>query len=183
MKKIQQISLIFRILFQIAFFILPIFLVVSWIQAPKSLSFFGHMIVFNSIPHHYPILYTLGWSTKLLGFLISLIPTTVSMFTLYFLIKLFKLYERNEIFSLSNVKYIRNVAYTLLIGQFINPIYEFFVSMIITWHNPEHSGLRYASITFDQGNIGIIIIAVLVILISWIMAEGYKLKEEQQLII
>ena len=72
----------------------------------------------------------------------------------------------------------------LLVGQLIiNPIYEGLISMLLTWDNPAHQGLRIAKIGFDQTNLGILFTALLVILISWIMAEGYQLREEQQLTI
>ena len=119
-------------------------------------------------------------TTKILGFVVNLIPTGVQLFVLYFLIKLFRLYEKSEIFSLENVRYIKKVGYTLLIGQLINPIYEVLMSVTLTWNNYLHGVPRYAVITFNGTNIGILLTALMVILISWIMAEGCRLRDEQQ---
>jgi len=53
------------------------------------------------------------------------------------------------------------------------------MGFILTWRNPP--GHRFASITLIQTNIGVILVALMVILISWIMLEGCKIREEQQL--
>lgn len=195
MNRIKNVSLFFRIIFQIIFIALPVLLVVGWIYAPNELVLFHGSIKLDVIPisyrglHNYipnaapenAILHTLSLGEKILGFLVSVIPLLVELFILYSLIKLFKLYEQGEIFSMQHVRYIRNIGYALLIGQLIEPFYQFIMGLVLTLNNPSHH--RYASITLDQTNIGILLTALLVILISWIMAEGYKLKEEQQLTI
>lgn len=91
------------------------------------------------------------------------------------------MYEQGKIFSLNHVKYIRNIGYALLIGQIVEPFYQGIMGFILTAHNPPHH--RFATVTLDQTNIGMLLTALLVILISWIMAEGYKLHQEQQLTI
>jgi len=182
MNKIQRVSLFFRVLFQIGFIVIPVFTAVCWIYAPQPL----HLAIFtiDTIPQGYPILAPFTPTTRILGFLITLLPATVEMLVLYFLIKLFQLYERGEIFMLENVRYLRNIGYILLIGQLINPIYDGLITANITWRNHFiKKGTSIAAVTFDGTNISFILMALLVILISWIMAEGGKLREEQQLTI
>lgn len=183
MNKIKKTSLFFRILFQIIFVLLPIILLIAWMNAPTPLTIFGNAITMDFIPHGIPILNPMTTMTKIFGFLVSLIPMLVNLFVLYFLIKLFRLYEQGEIFTANNVRYIRNTGYALLIGQLLNPIYQALLSLVLTWNNPPHRGLRVISISLDGTNIGILLMSLLIILISWIMAEGYKLKEDQQLTI
>jgi hypothetical protein len=67
----------------------------------------------------------------------------------------------------------------LLITQIIDPIYNGAMGLVLTRYNPP--GHRFAAITLDETNIVIVLIALIVILISWIMSEGCKLREEQQL--
>lgn len=188
MNKIKKVSLFFKILFQILFIALPITLMIGWVNAPKPLVTLGGTINMSLIPHAYlpnetgpVILHTLSATEKMLGFLVSTIPLCIELFILYFLIKLFQLYEKGEIFSSKNVQYIRKIGYTLLIDQCINPFYQALMGVVLTLHNPP--GHRFAAVTLDQTNMGILLTALLVILISWIMAEGCKLREEQQLTI
>lgn len=185
----------FRLVFQIIFVTLPILLIISWIYAPDKLVLLDGFIKLNAIPATYSdthaytlngipekaILHTLSAKEKSFGCLASTIPMMVEMFVLYSLIKLFRMYENGEIFSIKHVRYIRNIGYALLIGQLIEPFYQFVMGLILTLNNPPHH--RFAAITFDQTNMGILLTALLVILISWIMAEGSKLHEEQQLTI
>lgn len=96
----------------------------------------------------------------------------------YFFIKLFRNYEYKNIFSLNNVHIVRNIGYTLIIWQILIPIRQALLSLLLTWHNGP--GKRVLVAHFDNNNITIILIAFIVILISWIMAEGYKLQQEQK---
>lgn len=195
MNRIKNVSLFFRLVFQIIFVALPILLIIGWIYAPNELVLLAGFIKLNAIPATYSgmhayaaqgipekaILHTLTAGEKSLGCLVSAIPMMVEMFIFYSLIKLFKLYEKGEIFSINHVRYIRNIGYALLTGQLIEPFYQFVMGLVLTLNNPPHH--RYAAVTLAQTNIEILLTALLVILISWIMAEGYKLREEQQLTI
>lgn len=204
MSKIKSVSLFFRVIFQITFIALPILLIFSWIYAPNELVLLAGVIKLNAIPANYigmhtyslpgahflpppngvnakALLHTLTANEKIIGCLVSAIPMAVNMFVVCSLIKLFNLYEKGEIFTINHVKYIRNIGYALLAGQIIQPFYQFVMGLVLTLNNPPH--YRYASITLDQTNMGILLTALLVILISWIMAEGCKLREEQQLTI
>src|SRR3989338_3541742 len=100
MNKIKRTSQVFRILFQLGFIVAPIALIITWIYAPHSLATYlaspgTHPTGFSYrfIPGNVQILHPLSIQTKLLGFLASLIPTSIQMFVLYFFIRLFKLYE------------------------------------------------------------------------------------------
>lgn len=195
MNKIKNVSQFFRLVFQIIFLAIPVLLIISWVYAPEKLVLLAGSIKLNAIPASYngshiytaqglpekSILHTLSIGEKSLGCLISAIPMMVKMFILYLLIKLFKLYENGDIFSISHVRYIRKIGYALLMGQLIEPFYQFAMGFVLTMRNPPHH--HYAAITLDQTNIGILLTALLVILISWIMAEGCNLHEEQQLTI
>ncbi|MFC7781365.1 DUF2975 domain-containing protein [Legionella taurinensis] len=181
MEKIQRISLFFRVLFQVLFIALPLFLITAWVKSSGTLVIMGGAINLNYIPAAYAnsILHTLSGSEKFLGLCLSSIPMFVQLYILFALINLFKLYEKGEIFSINNVRSIRNIGYALLITQIIDPIYQGAMGFVLTRYNP--SGHRFAAITLDQTNIGVVLIALIVILISWIMVEGCKLREEQQL--
>ncbi len=181
MGKIQQVSYYFRFLFQLVFLALPILLGLFWINAPIPLGFPKAGFTASFIPDGIEILHVLSPFTKFSGFLICLIPLFFTELVLYFLVKLFNLYEKAEIFSIKNVTYIKKIGYALLLGQLVNPLFDALMTFNLTWGNPH--GHRMIGITIDGTNIGIILGALMTILISWIMAEGCKLREEQQLTI
>lgn len=183
MHRIKRVSLFFKTVFQILFIALPVILGIAWSTSPESFVIMGGAINMSFIPRPYVnnILHTLTPIDRLFGFGISSIPMLLELYILYSLIKLFDLYNKGEIFTVNNVRYIRNIGYALLITQIVNPLYEGLIGVALTWHNPH--GHRFASVTLDQTNLEIIFFALIVILISWIMAEGCKLREEQQLTI
>lgn len=183
MDKIKSVSWYFRIIFQLLFVFLPVMLAVAWFTSPDSMVMFGGAVNMSFIPRSYAglVLHELTNQDRVLGFLCGMIPVLVELYILYALIKLFKLYEKGEIFTLNNVKYIRQIGIGLLLTQIISPIYEALMGVILTWNNPP--GFRFLKVTLNQTNIGIIFAAIIVILISWIMREGCKLHEEQQLTI
>lgn len=181
MQNIQRVSFWFRALFQILFIVMPLLLLLFWLNAPtpipRSPNFAG--LAINFIPQGIEVLGPLSIASKSLGFLICLLPVGVMELILYFLIKLFRLYEKGNIFTLANVKAIKNIAWILLLGEIIiNPIFQALISLALTIHNPP--GYRYIKIGIDGTNIGLVLTALLIILISWIMAEGVRLHEEQQ---
>lgn len=179
--KIQRTSRLFRLFFQAVFIILPCLQVIAWVIAPQTLGIPGNFEIQRVIPANIEILHHLSWATKLYGFLVSSLPLLAIEFILYCLIRLFRLYEQGEIFTLANVNYIRKIGYALLLLQIIRPIAEGFVTLIVSWGNPP--GHRIASINLTSLDLSLIITAFLIILISWIMSEGCRLREEQQLTI
>ena len=180
MNRIAKISLIFRILFQVMLIALPLFTVISWIMLPDQvgLGINHNMISYSPIPEGLQIEYLITPGVKVLGFLISMLTVSTGMFIFYQLVRLFKNYENEKIFSLKNVRLIRNVGYALIIWQVLVPISKALLSVILTWDNgPGH---RMLETSLSSTNIAVIIIAFIVILISWVMAEGHKLQEEQE---
>jgi len=117
MNKIRNVSLFFKIIFQLVLLALPALLILSWIAAPNELVLLGGIIKLNAIPANYAgmhaysvsgihflppasgeidkaILHTLTTGEKISGCLISFIPTLINMFIVYSLIKLFNLYAK-----------------------------------------------------------------------------------------
>lgn len=183
MNRIKRISKFFRVFFQIILVIMPLIFVYTWLSSPQEFVLPGGVIHMTSVPDAYRnhIFHVLSGSERLMAALVSAVPVCIVLFIVYSLIKLFKLYEQGEIFSLANVRYIRNIGYAMLALQIVDPFYQLAIGYVLTVNNPPGQG--YMSVTLDQGNVEGILTALVVILISWIMAEGCKLREEQQLTI
>lgn len=175
MSKIKYVSLFFKIFFQIAFACLVIAQVLGWIYATHTNSGF-----FSVIPSLYQgrIFSPFTLDTRIAGFIISAIPLIFELLVLYYLIRLFRLYEKLQFFTVSNVRYIRNAGYALLLQQIAKPISDFLMGFVLTSTNPP--GLHFAVMQMTEKNFGVILIALMIILVSWIMAEGCKLQAEQE---
>jgi hypothetical protein len=177
MNKIKNVSLIFRILFQAIFCGLIFIQIMGWIYVPTE------NILLNVIPHSYQgyVQNIIHLNAKIAGFCVTAIPTMFKLLTFYYLIKLLRLYEHLVFFSEDNVRYIKNAGYSLLMLQLINPVCEFLLGFILTADNPP--GFRFAKISITEWNIELILTALIIILTSWIMAEGCKLLNDQRLTI
>ncbi len=168
MARIKKISYLFRLIFQCVFFIVPITTLLFWVYAPhipQQYVPFGYMNI-QFTP-----------SIQVLAFLVSMILTSLIMFGLYQLIMIFKSYESGQIFTLENVKCYRRLGYTLFIWPFAEMLYEALLSLVLTLHNPP--GQHYVNLSVNTHDLTSLIIGGVIILISWIMAEGYRLADEQ----
>ena len=183
MNKIKRVSACLKWLMQILFVVLPLVLIMFWMGAPAPVSAIAaqHGLSITYIPHGISVVEPLSLPTKFFGCLVSFIDLSVDLLVLYFLIRLFGLFQRGIIFSQQCVKNIRYIGFTLLVGQLLNPVTEGLLSLVLTWHNAP--GHRIISLSYSSTNFGVLLLAMLVILISWVMKEGYKIKQEQQLTI
>lgn len=177
MNKIKCVSLFFKVLFQVVFVGCIAVQILGWIYMPMDNTYF------NIIPKAYQsyVLGPLSASDRIAGFFITAVPAILKLMMFYFLIKLLSLYAKFEFFSENNVRYIKQAGYSLLLFQLLNPLCEFALGFVITANNPP--GLRFARLALTELNVGLILTSLIIILISWIMAEGVKLQNEQQLTI
>jgi len=177
MNKIKLVSRFFNGLFFILLFVLPLLVAMYWITDGvllQKLVPFG--ISFRFLPADLSHLSGFSPTIKFFGFLISMLPTGVSMVILYFLIKLFARFKTGEIFSIENIKYLKKIGYTILTGQIIiHPIYDALIYATLTYGRKPHM----IAITFGTPQLKGIVTGILIILIAWILQEGYKLQQEQ----
>ncbi len=176
MNKIKKMSAIFKFLFYGLLIAYPILVILYWI-APLS---FINTGVTLGIPMGTKILHTLSGTEKLLGFLISLIPNLITIAIIYCLARLFSAYEQGKIFVLTSTRYLKRAGILMLVNNLIAPLLiQPLVQGDITSHNP--AGQRYIDISLTSQDLYIIFVSLLIILISWIMAEACKIHAEQQL--
>lgn len=123
--------------------------------------------------------FPLPWSTRLLGLAVSMIPLGVGMLSLWWLIRLFSCFAAGEIFTQNTVKYIRRLGWTMVAGVVVAPIHEALLTAVLTMHNPP--GYRLVSISLEGADFEELITAGVIILVSWIMEEGRKLREADEL--
>lgn len=183
MNKIKGVSKIFRFIFQLSFIALIGLTIIGWTIAPKAIELLGHGngFRFTVIPDFFPILHTPSIREKIYGFLISLAPLAINLWLVASLVKLFKLYEQGKIFILNSARAIKHSGLALLLSQIIKPFYEAALSPVLTWHNP--IGHRTVMASFDGTNLGLITTSIIILLISWVMTEACKLKQENELVI
>lgn len=122
-------------------------------------------------------------SMKVLGFSVSFFTKSIcSILALYFLMRLFSLYAQGLIFTALNVRRIRQIGFVLLAKPVLDLLYQALMGLVLTMNNGVTSAYNIP-IIFDGSHITGILTALVILLVSWVMEEGRKLKEQEELTI
>lgn len=178
MNKIRSISIRLRIAFQIAFIVIPLVNICIWMLYDRlpieiSTTLLPHSLNLNQI--------NVNLLTKSLACLASLLQIAVILYALRLLIKLFRNYENNIIFSTTNVTYYRRLGYAVFSWVICSKLVEAMISIILTFQNTV--GHRIIAIKFTGEDLVALAMGAIIILIASIMHEGHRLQEEQALTI
>lgn len=123
--------------------------------------------------------HTLTIETKLIGLsgcLIGVLPFFLGLVTL---IKIFKRYRNNLVFTLDNAKSYKTLGYIFLLDSLIaKPISGMLMVLCATLSNPP--GHRYITIIFALPNLEALFVGFIIILMAKVMLIGHQLQEEQK---
>jgi len=170
MQRIQRVSKKFRVLFAVLSLCIPILVLLYW-------------LLFNHLPAGFimqlpvAVKSSLPMGTLVMAFFVSLIPTSVAIYGLINLNRLFRLYEQAIVFSEQNVLYFRRIGYTLIYWVVANQLFTVLISLTLTFNNPPGERMLVAQLAISD--IGSLIIGGVVVLVSWVMNEATKMEHEQ----
>lgn len=184
MNKIKFYSFYAACFLDFMLMILPIYIITQWIFIQQIIYYTPGILSSVTIDNITITLDQVTWNplTQFLGCCAELIEFIAFWGILYCLSKIFHRYKIGEIFSLYNAKFYYTIGKLLFIDALLaQPISDALWSIAITYSNPV--GHRMICVSLGSPNIMAIMIGLLVIFISWIMIEGSKIEEEQQLII
>lgn len=179
MDKIKRMSIFLKYAFLLALIAIPVFEVAGWLMFdgdPESYFMSEFLMCFD--PEY---LGPLTGTQKFLGLLVSTPYNALGMYSCWQLVKLFGLYSQGMIFTADNSACYRRAAWALLIGEIVYPFTQTAVSYIATMNNAV--GDRLIFVSFDDTNFGNIVVACVILAISWVMDEGRKLQDEAELTI
>lgn len=174
-ERIRRASRRLRYLLLVVFYSMPVINALVWL----SMNSFPEDIYSNMLPHY--VIMPLPVYTRILGFLVVMIPTGVAMAGLHYLMNLFKLYEKGEIFQPANVLCFRNLSWVLIWWFLAGVIHRSLLTLAITLHNPP--GQRRISLDLSSADLTALLIGGVLAVIAWVMEEGRKLQEDQDLIV
>lgn len=179
MDKIKRMSIFLKFTFWLLLIAIPVFEITGWVMFDGDPdSYFTSEFLLDFDPEY---LGPLTGLQKFLGLMASAPYAALEIFCSWQLVKLFGLYSQGRIFTADNSACYRKAAWALLIGEVIYPFTQTAVSYIATMNNPV--GERLILVTFDDANIGNIVVACVILAISWVMDEGRKLQDEAELTI
>jgi len=172
MSEIELFSKKISKLFQIFFIGTPIFTIIFWLYPEQMLS-----MGINPFPIPQEQV-TFNGVSKLLGFGISLFPTTIVMILLYLVIRLFKNYQKGEVFNQNNISYYKKLGKYLFLLACVNFLCTGLMSVALSFQNPH--GQRFLCLSIGTAQILPILIGLVIIGISHVMNEAFRIEEEQK---
>ncbi len=118
-------------------------------------------------------------STRLAGFVITMVPAGITIFGIIKLIGLFRMYQEGQIFQSENVTCLQALSRTLILFCVANIITDSLLSVILTLHHPQ--GERMISIGLEGQDVSLLIVGYILATIARVMQEGCRLQEEHSL--
>ncbi|MEP1446687.1 MAG: DUF2975 domain-containing protein [Paraglaciecola sp.] len=113
---------------------------------------------------------------------IILIPELLFYLFIYWsLIKLFGLYQRGGIFTIHHIKQLRNIGTCLLVWPVFDLFYPILLTLLFRSTGLSDSLPLVLSLGSDQ--LLKLLIGLIIFVMSWIMMEGQRLQQEQELTI
>jgi len=178
MRKLRQLGGTMRLIYVLCLCVLPIYVILFWLT--NGYPFGGNvpLQIFLYEGPSLPPIAMLPLNLKIYGLLVNLIPVSLGMLLLAFLIRLFHRFSQGEIISTQIVKLIRYIAWTFLWIQLIRPFYSLLMSFVLTLLYPVK--YRFAYLGISVQDILMIFVAATLLLIAWVFAEYYKMHKEQE---
>lgn len=174
-EKIVTISRIMRLLCLALIVATPLAVALVWW---KFDFLFQEMPGMGHLPIHPE---RIGPWTRLLGFVVHIIPGGIAVYGFHQLRRLFELYTGGEIFSMNCVSRLRSFAHALLAYGIASPIAMALISVVVTMNNPP--GERALSIALSSNDVVTLFIGGVFVVIARVMVEGGKLAEENAQIV
>ena len=177
MSKIQKQSRRVRMLLQSFLVLTPIMVCYFWLTVETPYDFISATGIFYLTYDigSYTML-PLNMTTRMIAAFTSLAMSSILIYALVVLIRLFRNYERGEIFSLENALSYQKLGYSLFYWVFGSVIYGSLMSVILSFNNPPCE--RIFAISFEGMDFLTLILGIIILIISWVMKEGYILADE-----
>jgi len=169
LSRLQNVSSRFRLLLTVLIIFIPLSTLVFW-------------IFFNSVPDNFKgglpvrVRTDLPPLTLLLGFLISLIPLSATLYGAINLKKLFGLYEQGIVFAEQNVRCFHHIGYALVASVPANIISTMLISLLLNFDKPFGTRVIFQFSSYD---IAFLFIGAMIVLVSWVMKEAVRMEDEQ----
>ena len=169
LSRLQNVSSRFRLLLTVLIVLIPVTTLVFW-------------IFFNSVPDGFKaglpvkVKTELPPFTLLLGYLISLIPLSATLYGATNLKKLFGLYEQGIVFAEQNVRCFQHIGYALVALVPANIISTMLISLLLNFDKPFGTRVIFQFSSYD---IAFLVIGAVIVLVSWVMKEAVLLEDEQ----
>ena len=172
-ERIAKVSARLRLVSTLLMFAIPIVLALAWALANHLPYFVAQLPV--------PVKGYLPRATRVLAFVASLLPGGVAIYALSRLRRLFDLYAHGVIFRAANVECFRQLGWALFAWAAAGFLFKPIAGIILTFHWTP--GTRLLVVGIDSQDVVAVFMGLVVITVAWVMDQGRKLNEEQELFV
>ena len=118
-------------------------------------------------------------SGRLMGLVITMLPTGVAMWGAFHLMRLFRYYEQGLIFKLVNVQCFKKLSRVLIWWFAAGIVHRSLLGVALTLHNPP--GQRVLAVDLGAPDLTALLLGIILAVIAWVMEEGRRLQKDQEL--
>lgn len=172
---IKRASRRLRAVFMAVFVLIPVINALVW----TFINVLPGEMQKNIMPHYVTL--PLPVMAQFMGFVISMIPSSVAMYGVWTLVRLFGLYEKGQIFREPNVRCFRDLSRALMIWCAARFVSDPLMSVALTLHHPP--GHRLLVIGLNSMDVTALLVGFVLAVVAWVMEEGRMLQEERDLTI
>jgi hypothetical protein len=172
-EKIQRASRRLRYLLSVAICLMPVINAIFWLNMNRMPDLVLRKIIPLAVTMPMPLI------SLVLGFLVTMLPTGVTMVGAYYLRRLFVLYEQGQIFLLANVLCFKKLSRVLIWSFAVGIVSSSLLSVVLSLPNPP--GQRIVTVELNSSDLTVLLLGGILAVISWVMEEGRNLQEEQDL--
>jgi hypothetical protein len=180
MHKIQKTSHFLYLFFKVLYWALPtltIYLILFHLPTVLNLGGWSSIISEAQVQNSADF----SLSHRFIILAIQFLPLSITLFIFNRLARLFHLYEQGILFDCANIKLIKSISLYMILGEFIQIIYQPLITVAFTFTN--QPGHRFASLSFGTTNISTLITGFIILVAAWVVKEAHMLKTEVQLTI
>lgn len=112
----------------------------------------------------------------LLAAVVSLTASTLFVYALWQLRKLFGLFIQGVVFSEESTRALNLLGIALLASVILKPITTAVLSIVLTWGNPP--GQRSVTVSLGSNELMLLLFATTFLVITWAFREGQRLSQE-----
>ncbi|MBU2469794.1 MAG: DUF2975 domain-containing protein [Proteobacteria bacterium] len=172
-ERIAKVSARLRLVSTLLMFAIPVALALCW-------AFMENLPLVNArlpvkVDANLPLI------SRILAFIASMIPGGVAIYALSRLRRLFDLYAHGVIFRPANVQCFRQLGWSLFAWAGASFLFNALAGIILTFH--WKPGTRLLILSLDSQDMLAVFTGLVVITVAWVMDQGRKLNEEQELFV
>ena len=177
MSQLQIYSYRVAFICRLFLFLLPVGIVYFWLTIQTQYSYLSMTgLVQFGLDIHELTQSSLSMQTRLISIFVSLLYSLILMRALILLMTLFNRYKNGDIFTQENTQLYKKLGFSVFYWIIAGVLYNAVMTVVLSFNNPP--GQRILSVSFTGVDLLSLFVGFLIVMVSWVMQEAYKIRDE-----